>query len=283
MRLRVRSRTGIETLTVDPSWTLANLKANLSATALRAGYPPHVVDAPDELPVTALFSDGDIIVVSAAATTSPTPVLSAQTLTPSPKRSMTIRVVPDDNSCLFRSVNALLSRADTPGSVHALRQEVSLVVASAPVFYTEAFLGRRNGEYCAWIMSDNAWGGAIELSILAERFAVEIAAFDLKTMRLDRYGERKGFGKVGYLVYDGIHYNYIAGTKGGTDVTLFDVNDKAALEEAKALAEKEHAGKKYTDTANFALNCEDCGERLTGEKQATAHAQATGHSNFTEN
>lgn len=283
MKLRIRSKTGVETLTVDPSWSLAYLKANLNATALRAGYPPHVVDAPDELPVTALFSDGDIIVVSATTVTPPVQTQSMQTQPSAPKRSLVIRVVPDDNSCLFRSVNALLSRPDTSATVYALRQEVSLVVAGAPMLYNEAFLGRSNADYCAWIMSDNAWGGAIEISILAERFAVEVAAFDLKTMRLDRYGEGRGFGKVGYVIYDGIHYNYMAETKTGTDVTLFDVDDKAAMNAARTIAQKEHNGKKYTDTANFSLKCEDCGEKLTGESQATNHAQTTGHSNFAEN
>lgn len=282
MKLRIRSRTGVETLTIDPSWTLAHLKAILNATTLRAGYPPHVVDAPDELPVTTLFSDGDIIVVSATAATPPMQTLSTTTQLSTPKRDMVIRVVPDDNSCLFRSVNALLSKPNTSTAVYALRQEVSLVVAGAPMLYNEAFLGRSNADYCAWIMSDSAWGGAIELSILAERFAVEIAAFDLKTMRLDRYGEGRGFGKVGYLVYDGIHYNYAAEARTGMDVTLFDVTDKVAMNAARAIAQKEHDGKKFTDTANFSLRCEDCGEKLTGERQASIHAQTTGHSNFAE-
>lgn len=197
---------------------------------------------------------------------------------------MVLRVVPDDNSCLFRSVNALLSRPDTDSSVYELRAEVSAVVAAAPQLYSEAFLGRPNSEYCAWIMSDNAWGGAIELSILSSRFAVELAAFDLKTMRLDRYGEGKGYGKVGYLVYDGIHYNYVAlERRGRTGVTMFDLNDRSAMDSARALAQKEHDGKQFTDTASFALRCGQCNTILKGEKEAVEHASKTGHTDFQEN
>ena len=40
-------------------------------------------------------------------------------------------------------------------------------VAGDPEEYTEAFLGKPNAEYCAWILNPQSWGGAIELSILA--------------------------------------------------------------------------------------------------------------------
>lgn len=197
---------------------------------------------------------------------------------------MFVRVVPDDNSCLFRSVNALLTRPNNDSSVYDLRAEVSAVVTASPQLYSEAFLGRPNAEYCAWILSDNAWGGAIELSILSARYAVELAAFDLKTMRLDRYGEGNGYGKVGYLVYDGIHYNYMALEKrGNPDVTIFDLADSSAMDRARSLAQKEHDAKKFTDTANFALRCGQCNTILKGEKQALEHASMTGHTDFQEN
>lgn len=284
MKLRIRSSTGVKTMTVDPTWTLAYLKTTLNASALRAGYPPHIVDAPDELTLSTLFSNGDVIVVAAAANSPQvTPSKPVTTAKPVAKASLVVRVVPDDNSCLFRSVNSILRRPDSSSSVFALREEVASVVSRNPSVYSEAFLGRPNAEYCAWIMSENAWGGAIELSILAERHAVVLAAFDIKTMRCDRYGEGRQFPKIGFLVYDGIHYNYMAEAHSGkADVCLFDVNDSKAFNAAKEKAQKEHNEHKYTDTQAFSLICVDCGKLLKGEKEALEHAKATGHTNFTE-
>ena len=47
--------------------------------------------------------------------------------------------------------------------------------------YSEAYLGRENHKYCTWILSKDAWGGAIEVQILAEYFQVEIAVVDTKS------------------------------------------------------------------------------------------------------
>lgn len=174
-------------------------------------------------------------------------------------------------------------RPNTDSSVFDLRAEVAAVVTASPKLYSEAFLGRPNSEYSSWIMSENSWGGAIELSILSTRYAVELAAFDLKTMRLDRYGEGNRYEKLGYLVYDGIHYNYMAmPRRGSPDLTLFDVSDTATMTFAQTLAQKEHDAKKFTDTATFALRCGQCNTLLTGEKQAVEHASKTGHTDFQE-
>lgn len=234
--------------------------------------------------VSALFRDGDVVVVvvsgnSNGAASSAAPSTPAATS----RGTMVVRVVPDDNSCLFRSVNALLMRPDTEASIYDLRAEVSAVVTASPKLFSEAFLGRPTAEYCSWIMSENSWGGAIDLSILCTRYAVELAAFDVKTLRLDRYGEGNGYEKVGYLLYDGIHYNYMAmPSRNSSDITLFDLTDAAMLSSAKSLAQKEHDGNKFTDTANFALRCGQCNTLLKGEKQAVEHASKTGHTDFQE-
>ncbi len=154
--------------------------------------------------------------------------------------------------------------------------------------YNSAFLGRSNDEYRAWILSDNAWGGAIELGILAQHYALEIGAFDLKTMRMDRYGEGNGYATVGYLIYDGIHYNYLAlalghdKTDASMDVCQFDSNDAVAQQKARDVCQIAHSAKQYTDTQNFKIKCDDCGTRLKGEVEVVKHANATGHGNFSE-
>ena len=47
------------------------------------------------------------------------------------------------------------------------RQVIVDTVAGDPDEYSEAFLGKPNAVYCAWILDPKSWGGAIELSILA--------------------------------------------------------------------------------------------------------------------
>ncbi len=43
-----------------------------------------------------------------------------------------------------------------------------------------------------------------------------------------------------------------------------------------------HEARQFTDTANFTLRCKDCQIGVKGEKEAIAHAKATGHANFGE-
>ena len=48
------------------------------------------------------------------------------------------------------------------------RALIARTVADDPETFTEAFLERPNAEYCAWILDEQKWGGAIELSILSK-------------------------------------------------------------------------------------------------------------------
>jgi ubiquitin thioesterase OTU1 len=66
---------------------------------------------------------------------------------------------------------------------------IAAAVASNKEKYNEAFLGKLNEEYCAWILNPDKWGGAIELSILADYYGREIAAYDIQTSRCDLYGQ----------------------------------------------------------------------------------------------
>lgn len=101
---------------------------------------------------------------------------------------------------------------------------IAAAVASNKEKYNEAFLGKQNEEYCAWILNPDKWGGthivvqhvhnfawkfssfcvdevsfffrifcfvigAIELSILADYYGREIGAYDIQTSRCDLYGQ----------------------------------------------------------------------------------------------
>ena len=61
------------------------------------------------------------------------------------------------------------------------REVIASVVSSDQEKYSEAYLGRENHKYCTWILTKDAWGGAIEVQILAEYFQVEIVVVDTKS------------------------------------------------------------------------------------------------------
>ena len=61
------------------------------------------------------------------------------------------------------------------------REVIANVVSSDQEKYSEAYLGRENQQYCTWILTKDAWGGAIEVQILAEYFQVEIVVVDTKS------------------------------------------------------------------------------------------------------
>ena len=62
-----------------------------------------------------------------------------------------------------------------------MREVIASMVAADKDKYSEAILGRANKAYCNWIQSKDAWGGAIEVQILAEYFQVEIMVVDTKS------------------------------------------------------------------------------------------------------
>lgn len=98
------------------------------------------------------------------------------------------KTVPANNSCLFtrlagvrqRDANAVvccsvhycLTGVEEPKIGSKLRQIIADTVAADPNFYSNGYLERPNREYCTWILNEDHWGGAIELSILANHFQV---------------------------------------------------------------------------------------------------------------
>ncbi|KAK6946905.1 OTU domain [Dillenia turbinata] len=182
------------------------------------------------------------------------------------------RVIPSDNSCLFNAVGYVMERDKHKAS--ELREVIAATVASDPTKYSKAFLGKSNEEYCAWILNPERWGGAIELSILAEYYEREIAAYDIQTMRCDLYGQANNYGERVMLIYDGLHYDALVVQK---DRTIGPIEGLAFN-----FVREQQRSRSYTDTANFTLRCGVCQIGVKGQKEAVEHAQATGHVNFSE-
>ncbi|KAL4951333.1 hypothetical protein BDW69DRAFT_170285 [Aspergillus filifer] len=192
-----------------------------------------------------------------------------------------LRVMPDDNSCLFRAISA----AVLPGSdsMVELRSAVAETIQSNPDEYSSAILGQPRDDYCRWIRTETSWGGAIEMSILSKHFDVEICSIDLGNLRVDRFNE--GQPRRCFLVYSGIHYDTIALSPGENvspefDTTVFDTADDLLLEKALVLCKQLQAKNYYTDVSAFSLQCNVCNDILTGQKGAQDHTAKTGHSDF---
>ncbi|KAL1983095.1 hypothetical protein VTN96DRAFT_508 [Rasamsonia emersonii] len=210
---------------------------------------------------------------------------------PSPEHSGTVvlRIMPDDNSCLFRAVgSAVIGGMDT---MTELRSVVAQTIQEQQDVYSEVVLEKKPDDYCRWIQSEDAWGGAIELSILSKHFDIEICSIDVQTLRVDRFNEGRPTRCI--VVYSGIHYDTIALSPSDPpfthayappefDTKIFDAADPVILEKALELCRILQARHYYTDTASFRIRCNTCGGMFVGEKGATQHAAQTGHYDFGE-
>ncbi|KAK9839310.1 hypothetical protein WJX81_006947 [Elliptochloris bilobata] len=197
------------------------------------------------------------------------------------------RIIASDNSCLFNAVGYVMEGSRSKAA--ELRRVIAAAVAGDPEMYSEAFLGRPNADYCRWILSQDKWGGAIELSILSRHYERELAAYDVQTKRCDVYGQDSGYPQRGMLIYDGLHYDALAlaafpGAAEELDVTMLEAGPLLTLAERAAaeLVSKAHEARQFTDIGNFTLRCGVCQVGVRGEKEAMEHAKVTGHSNFSE-
>ncbi|KAE8348242.1 hypothetical protein BDV28DRAFT_143978 [Aspergillus coremiiformis] len=200
-----------------------------------------------------------------------------------------LRIMPDDNSCLFRAVGSTLMGGID--AMNELRSVVAQAIQETPDIYSEAVLEKKPDDYCRWIQNEGSWGGGIELSILSKYFDTEICSIDVQTLRIDRFNEGSPARCV--LVYSGIHYDTVALSPSDPpfthtyappefDTKVFDAADALVLVKALELCKILQSKHYYTDTAAFRIRCNTCGGGFIGEKGATQHATQTGHHSFGE-
>ncbi|RMZ70142.1 otu-like cysteine protease [Pyrenophora seminiperda CCB06] len=323
IRIRLRAPNGTHTVSLNDDAAVSHLLSSISQQTdlplfeLKWNHPPQALD-PSLYGMSTRLKDTDlnlngasIIVIGKAtgdpserereelqAATSQAAPLSLQrkqnsTLkdtpeVPVPDRSGTIvlRVMPDDNSCMFRAVGSAVL-TDTLDAMTELRSMVAQAIQRDPEQYNEAILQRSPDEYCQWISYSDSWGGGIELSILSQEFDIEISSINVQDLRVDRFNEGKSRRCI--LVYSGIHYDTIALVPRGIspqdpsqDIKLFDANDTVILEAARELCGQLKKQHYYTDTQKFSIKCNKCGWKGAGERQAVQHATETGHSDFGE-
>lgn len=198
-----------------------------------------------------------------------------------------VRIMEDDNSCLFRAVAYTVMR--DVDAMFELRQIVASAIGDNPIDYSDAILGKKRQEYISWILRENSWGGAIELDILSKHFNITICSLDVSSLRVDYFNP--GQNTFVIVIYSGIHYDAVALSPiiedvdaAELDTTVFEADEHGAqVQQAlKSLGDMLKEKHYYTDTASFQLKCKVCGQTLVGERGATQHASQTGHYDFGE-
>lgn len=320
IRIRLRAPDGQHTISLDDNAAVSDLLSSIATTTnlplfdLKWGFPPRPLDPTlyglsTPLSETDLKLNGAQIMVLGQATGDPSETKAKEEQNksaplslkskqsealketpeiPLPSRggTMVLRVMPDDNSCMFRALGtAVLS--SSLDSMTELRSLIAQAIQADPETYNEAVLDRKPDEYCQWISYSDSWGGGIELSILSKEFDVEIASINVQDLRVDSFNE--GRPKRCILVYSGIHYDTMAFVPNGAsildtedDIKLFDSADNEFLEAAKLLCAELRKKHYYTDTKKFSIKCNICGWKGAGERGATEHATETGHYEFGE-
>ncbi|KAI9743309.1 MAG: ubiquitin-specific protease otu1 [Claussenomyces sp. TS43310] len=211
---------------------------------------------------------------------------------PLPDRGATLvmRVMPDDNSCLFRAFGMAVLPGDDL-SMPELRALVATIIHEQPNDFTQVVLEQNPDDYCKWIQTEDAWGGAVELLILSKHFEIEICSMDVQSLRIDKFNE--GAKTRCILVYSGIHYDTIVQspsepphTKADAppefDKRIWDADDDDILEKARQLGKRLQAQHYFTDTGGMAIKCNQCGWIGYGQGQASGHAMQQGHYDMEE-
>jgi ubiquitin thioesterase OTU1 len=194
------------------------------------------------------------------------------------------RVMPDDNSCLFRAIGKCVLGNDLD-SMTELRSIVAQAIQKDKEYYNEVVLEKEPDEYCKWIQNPDSWGGAIEIGIIAETFDIEVCAVNVADGSIQRFNEGKGKMRS-YLVYSGIHWDAIVENAAGKwgpvdiDVAQFDPFDDEVEQKAKKIGLMLKDAGYYTDTNKFGIKCNLCDWKGEGQNSAIQHVKDTGHQDF---
>jgi ubiquitin thioesterase OTU1 len=328
MRIRIRGPTGQNTIILEDNARVLDLKKRIAESTsikdfdVKYGFPPKPLDL-EELGDSHQLSDlnlnGEQLIIaekvgsnSIQTVTQSAPPSSTQqdksntaeplSLTrkapsddppeiaiPSHGATLVLRIMPDDNSCLFRAFNSAYFGA--MDNMHELRSIIAQTIQANQDTYPEVVLEKPPDDYCRWIQHPDSWGGSIELQILSNHFDIEICSIDVQTLRVDHYNE--GRPQRCILVYSGIHYDVVALSPSDPpynksfappefDEKVFSSADEEILLKARELCKILQGKGYFTDTAGFSIRCNDCGGSFKGEKGAIEHANLTGHTNFGE-
>lgn len=205
IRFRVRGPGWVETVTATPDWTIQKLldhlreKQGAEPSALKYGYPLKNIDLSNtDATIEPLNLKGEAITFVPREEAAPPEVPSAtkpdfkpkavepdHTVIEWPEKDgfLALRVMPDDNSCMFTAFGGVLQRADPAPT---LRREVGEYILAHPDKFNSVVLEMEPQRYAQKMLSPQVWGGAIELSILSDIYDIEICSVDVKVCTLPR-------------------------------------------------------------------------------------------------
>ncbi|ODQ67062.1 hypothetical protein NADFUDRAFT_68979 [Nadsonia fulvescens var. elongata DSM 6958] len=287
MRLKIMMPSSLaHVVNLDNTTTAEDLKAHIlsldelgeTSFSVRGGFPPRHIELEGTTLLKQLgIQNGDKLTV----------VSNSSNISVSSTEELILRIMADDNSCLFRAVgHAIFQNSELASE---LRSVVAQTIANNSVDYSDAILGQPRGRYMSWIQRATSWGGAIELTILATHFGLTIASLDVASGRVDRFNP--GMDTFCVVVYSGIHYDSVAIVSPGQDQdlskdrTVFEIKTplgERILEGLSQLRQQLKWRHYYTDTARFAIKCLECHTVFHGQAAAAKHAKATNHGKFGE-
>ncbi|KAI2777878.1 OTU-domain-containing protein [Daldinia loculata] len=335
MKIRFKAPSGGGTLELDDASTVDQLLESLKSSTgfadvtVKYGWPPRALTADQgQLSAQSLGLHRENLTVvpkedaSAAVAHNTPPVPEPAAALPGPQSSLrsqekskgqgikdqnisvampetgstlVLRVMPDDNSCLFTAVGGALrglrSGPDESFTADSLRRLVVEHIRANPGKYSAVILGQQPESYCANMLRPDTWGGEIELAIISEVFELEICVIDVKTGTVYRVGEGNGYAMRCVLVYSNVHYDRVAEIfVEGQEVMEFDVTRWAADESSdhiiaraqemcRKLKDEHHY---YTDTSDFVVTCNECGWVGQGREALAKHSLSTGHTKISE-
>ena len=212
---------------------------------------------------------------------------------PSRDATMMLRVMPSDNSCLFRAFSYLMF-GPAIDSMRELRSLVASTIQNNPDRYSDAVLDQPRDKYCEWIQDEHSWGGYVELTILSQHFEIGIASINVQDGRVDFYNEE--VEKRSILVYSGIHYDAVAvspndrlgfgrKTSPDEDIKTFDRHDDIALAAALELCGVLRSQNYHVDVSTQGttkLKCLQCDWTGNGMDEVSFHVSTTGHTRLSQ-
>lgn len=190
------------------------------------------------------------------------------------------REVNADNSCLFSSIAYLIDRVNfnEESSIYYRQIIVNHLLEDK---FDNNLLEKPKNKYIEFIQNPKNWGGALEVKMFSEIFQIQIACIDVKTNRVDIYGEDKKYPQRIYLLYNGIHYdplvmNYNITADSCIDITIFESNDMNTFELMKSLVLE------YKNQGDFVeFNDLECKEKFKNENEALDHSMNYSHWTYT--
>ena len=205
-----------------------------------------------------------------------------------------MRVMEDDNSCMFRAVLPTIRDAAARQGIDVstpakLRLAIAGYITTHPDEYNEVVLEKTPNAYVNNLLDEDTWGGSIELGIISELFDIEVCVINVGTGRAMHMGENKASRCV--IVWSGIHYDRIVEVydehAAAADADFEScVWDATASDHIVATAQKLCMTLKqrgyFTDMTAAVFRCNACMETLIGEKAVAAHFEKTGHTNMEE-